>query len=553
MKLKITAALFLFLAIGVFAGNAAAPAIIPLPQKMTVQDGMFELSAITRIYADSALRPTAEFLAERLRPATGYPLKTRSRLFGDAAMPGGILLTIKNANTNLGPEGYELTVVADSIVIRARTQAGLFYGVQTLLQLLPPEIFATNLVSNMAWQIPCVRIEDWPRFPWRGFMLDVSRHFFSKSEVETFLDTMALHKLNVFHWHLTDDHGWRIEIRKYPKLTQVGAWRSGGGFGFDPKTTTAYGPDGRYGGFYTQDDIREVVRYAAARHITIVPEIEMPGHSTAALAAYPEYSCTGGPFEPSMTAGIFNGIYSPAKEETFKFLADMLTEVIPLFPGKYIHIGGDEVPKDTWRNSADCQALMQREDLKNEEELQSWFTRRIEKIVSARGRSMIGWSEILQGGLPQNAAVMDWIGGAKEAASAGHDVVMTPTAYCYFDFYQSSNHVAEPKAATWGGPLTLEKMYAFEPMPTNVPPNLQSHILGAQGNLWTEQIPNFKQAEYMTFPRACALAEVTWSAKDARNWDDFMRRLQGHVRRLDAMNVNYRRVAIDKPEQKLQK
>ena len=551
MRLRITVALFVFLAAGVFESHAAAPAIIPPPQKMTVQDGAFTLTADTRIYADSASQPTAKILAERLRPATGYPLKTRTRFFGDSPIPGGIVLTTKNADTNLGPEGYELVVAPDGIVIRAPSQAGLFYGVQTLLQLLPPEIFATNPVTSVAWQIPCVHIEDWPRFQWRGFMLDVSRHFFSKPEVETFLDAMALHKMNVFHWHLSDDQGWRIEIKKYPKLTQVGAWRSGGGFGFDPQTTTAYGPDGRYGGFYTQDDIRDVVKYAAERHITIVPEIEMPGHSTAALAAYPQYSCTGGPFEPSMTAGIFNGIYDPAKEETFQFLADVLTEVIPLFPGKYIHIGGDEVPKETWKNSADCQALMRREGLKNEEELQSWFVRRIEKIVNARGRSMIGWSEILQGGLAKNAAVMDWIGGAKEAASQGHDVVMTPTAYCYFDFYQSSNHVAEPKAASWGGPLTLEKMYAFEPMPTNLPPELQSYILGAQGNLWTEQIPNMKQAEYMTFPRACALAEVTWSAKDARDWDDFTRRLQVHLRRLDVMNVKYRHIPSATPEQEL--
>ena len=241
-----------------------------------------------------------------------------------------------------------------------------------------------------------------------------------------------------------------------------------------------------------------------------------------------------------MTAGIFTGIYDPAKNQTFQFLADVIAEVAPLFPGKYIHIGGDEVPGGTWQNSADCQALMKREGLKNEEELQSWFIRRIEKIVNAQGNSMIGWSEILRGGLAPNAAVMDWIGGAKEAAGAGHDVVMTPTAYCYFDFYQSSNHGAEPKAAAWGGPLTLEGVYAFEPMPTNVPPELQAHILGAQGNLWTEQIPNFKHAEYMTFPRACALAEVTWSAKEARDWDDFRHRLKIHLRRLDELGINYR-------------
>lgn len=553
MKSKITALIFLSFTATLFAAGTNALAIIPLPQKIVLRDGTFNLRANTRIYSDSASRATAAYLTAHLRPSTGFPLKLSTKYFDRAAIPGGIFLTTKGANTNLGPEGYELTVKSDSIVIRAPSQAGLFYGVQTLLQLLPPEIFSTNLVSQVAWQIPCVQIEDWPRFQWRGFMLDVSRHFFTKAEVKTFLDAMALHKLNTFHWHLTDDHGWRIEIKKHPKLTEVSAWRPEAGFGFDPKLTTAYGPDGRYGGFYTQDDIREVVKYAAARHITVVPEIEMPGHATAALAAYPQLGSTPGPFVPEMTAGIFNGIYNPANEETFQFLADVLTEVAPLFPGKYIHIGGDEVPKASWKTNAACQALMKREGLKNEEELQSWFIRRIEKIVNATGHSMIGWSEILQGGLAKNAAVMDWIGGAKEAASEGHDVVMTPTAYCYFDFYQSTNKAAEPKAAGWGEPLPLNKMYAFEPMPTNVPPALQSFILGAQGNLWTEQISNFKHVQYMTFPRACALAEVTWSAKDAKNWDDFMRRLQVQAKRFDELNINYRHAALETPEPNLLK
>jgi len=550
MKIKssLTGILLCLTAVTAAAADTNRPAIIPWPQQVTLEAGVFRLTPDTRVYVDSASRKTGKFLTERLRPATGYPFKTHTKFFSGGAIKGGILLTTKEANTNLGPEGYDLAVAPDSVVIRAPTQAGLFYGVQTLFQLLPPEIFSTNLVTNVDWQMPCVQIEDWPRFKWRGLLLDVSRHFFNKSEVETILDAMALQKLNTFHWHLTDDQGWRIEIKKYPRLTRVGAWRSGVGFGLDPKSTTAYGPDGRYGGFYTQADIRDVVAYAAARHITIVPEIEMPGHSTAALAAYPQFSCTGGPFTNGTTSGIFQGIYNPANDETFKFLDDVLTEVIQLFPGKYVHIGGDEVPKETWKNSPECQALMKREGLKNEDELQSWFTRRIETFVSAHGRTMIGWSEILQGGLPQNAAVMDWIGGAREAASAGHDVVMTPTAYCYFDFYQSSNHVTEPKAAAWGGPLTLNKMYAFDPMPTNVPPQLQSYILGAQGNLWTEQIPNLKHAEYMIFPRACALAEVTWSAKDTHDWDDFMSRLQIQARRLAQLGINYRRASVENPD-----
>ena len=541
MKLKFAALIILSLTTAIFAADTNTLSLIPLPQKIEQRDGAFQITDTTRVYVNSGSRVTGNYLAEKLRPSTGYPLKVSTKFFDSAAITDGILLTTKNANTNLGPEGYELTVASNSVVIRAPTQAGLFYGVQTLLQLLPPKIFSTNLVGNATWQIPCVQIEDWPRFTWRGFMLDVSRHFFTKPEVKVLLDAMAMQKMNVFHWHLTDDHGWRIEIKKYPKLTEIGAWRSSGGFGFASNSTTAYGPDGRYGGFYTQDDIRDVVKYAAALHITVVPEIEMPGHATAALAAYPQLGSTPGPFSPEATAGIFHGIYNPANEETFQFLADVIAEVAPLFPGKYFHIGGDEVPKASWKTNAACQALMKREGLKNEEELQSWFVRRIEKIVNANGHSMIGWSEILQGGLPKNAAVMDWIGGAKEAASAGHDVVMTPTAYCYFDFYQSSNHVDEPKAAAWGGPITLNKIYMFDPMPTNVPPQLQSYILGTQGNLWTEQIPNFKHVEYMTFPRLCALAEVTWSAQDARNWDDFLRRLPAEEKRLDELNINYRR------------
>jgi hexosaminidase len=553
MKSKIVSLIFALLAPPVFAASTNTLAIIPLPQKMELRDGIFNLTARTRIYVDSASRASGEFLADHLRPATGYPARISNGTPTGDNTPKHILLTTKDARSDLGPEGYELTVASDSIVIRAPGQAGIFYGVQTLLQMLPPEIFSSNRVEDVNWQIPCAQIEDWPRFKWRGILLDVSRHFFTKSEVETILDAMAVQKLNTLHWHLTDDQGWRIEIKKYPKLTGVGAWRANTGFDFDPKASTTYGPDGRYGGFYTQEDIRDVVKYAAARHITIVPEIEMPGHSTAALAAYPQFSCTGGPFETGTNAGIFNGIYDPAKEETFKFLGDVLTEVGQLFPGQYIHIGGDEVPKDTWTNSADCQALLKREGLKNEDELQSWFVRRIEKIVNSSGHSMIGWSEILQGGLATNAAVMDWIGGGKEAASAGHYVVMTPTAYCYLDFYQSTNKAAEPPAAAWGGPLTLNKMYAFDPMPTNLPPQLQSYVLGAQGNLWSERIPNLRHAEYMLFPRACALAEVTWSARDARDWDDFMRRLRVHVRRLDGLNVNYRHGALETPEPNLLK
>jgi hexosaminidase len=530
----------------ILAASTNAPTIIPQPQKMELHAGAFRLTAGTRVYADAASRKTAGFLTERLHRSTGYPLKNRAEGWFHASFKDGILLTTRAANTNLGAEGYELDVTPDSVVIRATAQAGLFYGAQTFLQLLPPGIFSSNAAPNADWQAPCVRIEDWPRFQWRGLMLDVSRHFYQKSEVEAVLDAMALHKLNTFHWHLTDDQGWRIEIKKYPDLTRIGAWRDGVGFGLKTNSTTAFGPDGRYGGFYTRADIREVVAYAAARHITVVPEIEMPGHATAALTAYPQFGCAGGSSTMLLKGGVFHGIYNPADERTFKFLEDVLTEVFQLFPGQYVHIGGDEVPKDTWKSSPECQALMKREGLKNEEELQSWFTRRIEKFIDAHGRRMIGWSEILEGGLPKHAAVMDWIGGGAEAAGSGHDVVMSPTAYCYLDYYQSTNRAMEPYAI--GGFIPLEKTYSFEPVPASLPKPSASHILGAQGNLWTEYIPNLRQAEYMIFPRETALAEIGWASPATRSFADFSRRLQVQYQRFDELGINYRHYPVNTSE-----
>jgi hexosaminidase len=386
-----------------------------------------------------------------------------------------------------------------------------------------------------------VQITDRPRFAWRGFLLDVSRHFFNPDEIKQVLDLMALHKLNTFHWHLTDDQGWRIEIKKYPRLTEVGAWRKGIGFGLDPRASAAYGPDGRYGGFYSQAQVREIVAYAQVRNITIVPEIEMPGHASAALAAYPQFSCFGGPYNTDSDGGIFAGVYCAGKDETFEFVQNVLEEVSRLFPGKYIHIGGDEVPPDNWHKCARCQARMQKEGLKTEHELESYFVRRVEKILNAQHHTLIGWSEIREGGLAQNAAIMDWIGGAVEAATAGHDVVMTPTDYCYLDYYQATNQ-PEPKAI--GGYLPLDRVYAFEPIPSGLEPRFQSHILGAQANLWTEYVPSLRHAQYMAFPRLCALAEVAWSPAAARNYDDFMRRLQVQARRFDEAGANYRRLSL---------
>jgi hexosaminidase len=488
------------------------------------------------------LRATAELLAAWFRPATGFTFKIESTKSKITA--GDILLTTKNANTNLGAEGYELSVLTNVAVIRAATSAGVFYGTQSLLQLLPSAIFSAKRAHEMAWTIPCVEISDSPCFQWRGFMLDVSRHFFTKTEVEQVLDLMAFYKLNTFHWHLVDNQGWRIQIKKYPKLTEVGAWRGGIGFGLDPKSATAYDKHGRYGGFYTQRDIHEVVAYAAARHITIVPEIEMPAHSSAALTAYPQFACANAKISIPETNGDDTGVYCAGNDATFTFLKDVLTEVGDLFPGKYIHIGGDEVVKSNWQNCAKCQLRIKTEHLKDERELQAYFIRRIEEIVNADGKNLIGWSEIREGGLASSAALMDWIGGGAESAASGHDVVMTPTKFCYFDYYQSTNHAAEPMAI--GGFLPLELVYQFEPVPEKLAPKFYAHVLGGQANLWTEYVPNLRQVEYMMFPRLGALSEVDWSPKTARDWNNFQTRAALNEKRLNAMGVNYRPLA--KPE-----
>ncbi len=521
------------------AARAAAPALIPLPEKMTVREGAFVLRADTPVLVDRQSKATGAFLAERLRAATGLPFLIQSP---GKTITGAIRLTSKDSDPSLGPEGYELIVTPDSVVIRAPAEAGLFYGVQTFLQLLPPEVFAAQPAPGVKWEAPSVEIKDRPRFPWRGFMLDVSRHFFTKPEVEQIIDALAMHKINTLHWHLTDDDGWRIQIKKYPLLTEVGAWRKGVGFKLDPKSTTAYGPDGRYGGYYTQDDIREVVRYAAVRHITIVPEIEMPGHSSSALAAYPQFSCSGGPYNSDGNGGIQYGIYCVGNEASFDFLENILREVFPLFPGKYIHVGGDEVRTTNWANCEKCQARKKAEGLQSDRQLESYFIKRIEKFINAHGHSLIGWSEIREGGLAKNAALMDWKGGAVDGASDGHDVVMTTAAFCYLSMgYDSSERLAhKPNAAP--RVLPLAKIYAFDPIPTNLPPQFERRILGAQGSLWTESIPNLRRAEDRIFPRESAMAELTWSPRQALNLEDFECRLQTDERRLDAMGVNYRHI-----------
>ncbi|HLX72727.1 MAG TPA: beta-N-acetylhexosaminidase, partial [Verrucomicrobiae bacterium] len=480
---------------------ATAPEIIPAPQKMEVTQGRFQLVPVTHIDVDKASVDTGNYLATRLRTSTGFllPIYTNTE-----PMKAAIVLTTNGAKPDLGLEGYELKVGANVVEITANTQAGLFYGAQTLLQLFPPQIFAIGPATNVIWEIPfSVHIEDQPRFQWRGFMLDCSRHFFSKNDVKQVLDQMAMLKLNTFHWHLTDDQGWRIEIKKYPKLTEVGAWRTQSKLSppnetrnpednYQPPWSTppasAFGPDGRYGGYYTQDDVREIVAYASERHITIVPEIEMPGHAIAALAAYPHLSCNDGHYTTDANAGVNNGVFCVCNEDVLTFLHNVLSEVFELFPGKYVHVGGDEVSaaakKQTWGNNAECQALMKANGWTNLDQLQGWFTGQIGKFVSDHGKTLVGWSEIADAPLPGNAVVMDWIGGAVKAATNGHDVVMTPTRYCYIDYYQSLDLGTEPRAI--GGFLPLEKVYSFEPVPSALPPQFASHILGGQCNLWTE-------------------------------------------------------------------
>ncbi len=558
MRARLIPILIGLLSVTAFAAEPVKPSIIPAPKKMEVNQGEFHLAPVTRIHIDSASTETARDLAEKLRASTGFPIPIYTN---DESLKGVIELTTKGAKADLGSEGYELDVAPDVVSIKAPTQAGLFYGVQTLFQLFPPEIFSNAPVKNINWEIPfAVHIEDQPRFPWRGFMLDCARHFFSKDEVKRVLDEMALHKLNTFHWHLTDDHGWRIEIKKYPKLTEIGAWRdkslitppgdeNGKRFAdhthpaWDVAPPTAFGPDGRYGGFYSQNDVREIVAYAASRHITIVPEIEMPGHAIAALAAYPELSCDGGHYSADANAGVNKGVFCVGKDEVFTFLDNVLLEVFDLFPGKYVHIGGDEVngavKKATWGQSSECQARMKAEHLKTLDELQGWFTGQIGKFVSAHGKTMIGWTEITESPLPSNAAVMDWQGGVMQAATNGHDVVMSPTKFCYLDYYQSLDTAIEPPGV--GGFVPLDRVYAFEPIPANLPAQFEKHILGGQGNLWTEYVPSIQHAEYMMFPRLCALAEVDWSPQAAHDFADFNQRLQIHEQRLDVLGVVYRK------------
>lgn len=515
-----------------------APCIIPKPVHMDTARGRFTLDGETRILymaGNAEAEQTAHYAAAVLRPATGLPLPVEPA--EDSAVSNVIALEIVAEAPGGNPEGYRLESSRARVRIHAATGAGLFYGVQTLRQLLPPEILQPTLVE-MKWTAPAVTIEDYPRFAWRGMLLDVARYFMPKEFVKKFIDAIALHKMNRLHLHLTDDQGWRIEIKKYPKLTEVGAWRAETLVG----RLSSNGPqafDGKpHGGFYTQDDIRELVAYAQERHITLMPEIEMPGHAQAAIAAYPELGNVKEPLPVRTFWGVNENIFN-VEDSTLLFLQDVLAEVIELFPSQYIHIGGDEAVKNQWEASEAVQARMKALGIQDEHGMQSYFIARMNDFLMAHDRKLIGWDEIMEGGLGTSATVMAWrdVKRGIEAAREGHDVVMAPTKYTYFDYYQGERD-KEPLAI--GGNLPLASAYAFDPLPEQLPPEQHRHILGAQGQLWSEYISTPDHMEYMAFPRTCALAEIVWTPQADREYDDFVRRLKAHVQRLDEAGLNYR-------------
>ncbi|RYG47838.1 beta-N-acetylhexosaminidase [bacterium] len=514
--------------------------IIPRPASMVARPGGISVDADMKIVAGKGLKGEAEFLREAIMP---WP----NRRFGIArSSTRAITLSLDPTLKALGDEGYRLSVHPNGVDIKAAKPAGVFYGIQTLRQmfvpdsfgkpvaqpLLPPRLEGPSLTLPV---LPFVEIEDKPRFSWRGMHLDTARHFMPKEAIFKFLDLMALHKLNSFHWHLTDDQGWRIEIKRYPKLTSVGARRKDTMLTYSPPTFSGQ----PHGGFYTQKDAKEIVAYAAARHIAVVPEIEMPGHAQAAIAAYPELGNLQEKLEVFTQWGVNENIFN-VEDGTIRFLKNVLDEIMAIFPSRFIHVGGDEVPKVQWKRSPAAQGRMKALGLKNEEELQSWFIHQMDEHLTRKGRRLIGWDEILEGGLAPGAAVMSWRGidGGVAAAKAGHDVVMAANDSLYFDYFQSKDRAKEPRGI--GGYLPLDKVYRFEPVPAALNAEEAKSILGAQAQIWTEYISSFGHVEYMAYPRAAALAEVVWSPANGKDFTDFSNRLAIHVERLKALDVNFR-------------
>lgn len=511
-------------------------AIVPLPDEQMIGGGHFEINANTTVSVENEAQvKIAQLFFSEFEAVSGWKPVVKSESGGNITF---------TTDTSLEEEAYSLDVSPGAIAIKAASGAGFFYALQSLKQLLPPSFHSSELQANTVWAIPSVTIKDAPALSWRGYMLDVSRHFFDKEQIKEVIDFMAELKLNRFHWHLTDDQGWRVEIKSYPKLTEVGAWRmdyntsdeSVARWWGRPKQKPGEKPT--YGGFYTQKDIKEIVAYAKERYIEIIPEIDMPGHAQATIAAYPEIGCVNA--APYVATGgvVKNNTYNPGKEETFVFAEKMLNEIMDLFPFQYVHIGGDECNKSQWRVDPHAQRRIKEEGLKDENELQSYFIKRIEKIINARGRSMIGWDEILEGGLAPNATVMSWRGerGGVASVKAGHEVIMSPNSYCYLDLRQGHDDL-EPNLGY--GKLLLSASYNYKVVPDALTREEGKLIKGIQGNLWSESISDWSKLTYMTFPRLHALAEVGWTSYEKRDWDSFADRLQIQFKKMDAQGVRY--------------
>lgn len=523
----------MILVLTALATAAPAPtiAIIPRPVELTRESGVFRLGSDSVVEAGKGCAEEAVMLRRFLCPGTGL------RLAPGKSSKSEISLSI-DPNQGHGEEGYTMKITPTKIQIIGGGSAGVFYGIETLRQLLPADTFRPVPMDPGPYEIPCLKIVDYPRFAWRGAHLDCGRHFMPLSFVLKYIDLLAMHKLNTFHWHLTEDQGWRLQIKEYPKLTQHGAWRAKSMISYSPAT---YDPR-FHGGFYTQEDAKEVVAYAKQRHVTVVPEIEMPGHSTAAVSSYPELGNTGKQVPVDVNWGVSDDTLN-MKDSTVKIMENVLTEVMAIFPSKFIHVGGDEAPTTQWANSPDAKAKMKELGITDPRGLQTWFTHQIDSFLTAHGRRLVGWDEILEGGkLAPGATVMSWRGeqGGITAASEGHDVVMAPGSYTYLDKYQSRDHELEPLAI--GGLITIKGVYDYDPIPASMPAADAKHVLGAQVQLWTEYIPDAKHLEYMAFPRMCAFSEVVWSPKEGKNYDGFMDRLKVHLGRLDALDVNYRRL-----------
>jgi hexosaminidase len=553
-------ALFLFALLPI-VGHTATPAIIPLPQQMQLRPGVFTLCPaaspmmtpghpIVKIYTDALSQPTGDYLAEQLYKSTGQQFVVAAT-GANGPIRDGILLTTLNANTNLNREGYELTIAPDSVVIRGPTTAGVFYGVQTLLQLLPPQVYASVPASNVVWTVPCLYIYDQPQYSWRGVMLDTARHFITKDQIKHVLDAMAMHKLNVFHWHLTDDQGWRLEITNYPALTTNSAWRTAMDYSLNPRSNSNTNSAGQYGGYYTQAQAREIVAYAQQLHITVVPEIEIPCHATAALAAYPQFGCDNLQSKYNMDYPNINynvDLFSPGEPGTMAFFYDVLSEVMAIFPGQYIHCGGDEVISSgdsQWEtNDADTN-LMAEVGATTITAYQHWLSTNLDSFIQSKGRTMIGWTEYENGGVVPGAALTDWeTGNSSEAipvAEAGDKVVMCPDTNCYVNYIECSNLNYEPQFIVGSTPSysAINAVYNFNPIPANLPAQYDTNILGAQCNLWTEYVPGFENVMFKMFPRACAMAEITWTPTASQNLTSFIQRLTNDEQRLAQLGINY--------------